>query len=200
MAALAAAALTLVLTDVQALPLSRPTVERAVAAALAGSDLDLSWDAEPPGVGRLARAGEVRIILLNEHPRRARELVLGAVLPDRTNTDALWVYVGGIRRVLEDPESGSSNRLQLSIAVGRVIAHEIAHLVAPRQPHAGEGLMSRMVDRRILLQAEAPLDANCRAAIRSAAAMGLGPALKSAIGSSFTIRGTADLGITGLKR
>ena len=200
MVALAAAALTLVLTDVQTLPLSRPTLERAVAAALADSDLDLSWDAAPPRAGRPSSDGEVRVILLDAHPQRVRELVLGAVLRGRTNTDALWVYVGSIRRVLEGTEPGASNELQLSIAVGRVIAHEIAHLVAPRRPHAGEGLMSRSVDRHILLQAETPLDADCRAAIRSAVAIGLAPVLKSGIGSAFTIRGTADIGITSLKR
>lgn len=186
MVAFAAAALTLVLTDVQRLPLARPTLERAVAAALADSDLELRWDTTPPGAGRPSSEGEVRVILLDTHPRSGKELVLGAVLRERAK--ALWVYVGDVHRVLKGTELGSSNPLQLSIAVGRVIAHEIAHLVAPQQPHTGEGLMSRIVDRRVLLQADAPLDAECRAAIRSAVAIRLGPALAAGVGTTFTIR------------
>jgi len=201
MVALAAVALTLVLTDVQALPLDRPTLEGAVSAALADSGLELSWDATPPGAERRLDSGEARVILLDRHPRRGKELVLGSVLRQQSRNVALWVYVGDVRRVLDGGAPGRSNRLQLSIAVGRVIAHEVAHLVAPEQPHAGQGLMSRMVDRGVLLQAEAPLDADCRAAMRSALAMGFGPALAAAAANSSTVRAfDGEFGGVGLAR
>lgn len=201
MVALAAVSLTLVLTDVQRLSLDHPTLEGAVSAALADSGLELSWDATPPGAERPLDRGEVRVILLDRHPRSGRELILGSVLRQHSRTAALWVYVGDVRRVLDGGAPGRSNRLQLSVAVGRVIAHEVAHLVAPEQPHAGQGLMSRMVDRAVLLQAEAPLDADCRAAMRSALATGLGPALAAASVSSFTVGAfDGDFGGVGLAR
>ncbi|HET7291324.1 MAG TPA: hypothetical protein VFM88_02770 [Vicinamibacteria bacterium] len=200
MVALAAAALTLVLTNLQGLPLSRPTLERAVAAALADTGLALRWDAAPPGTGRTHGAGEVRIILLDAHPRRGRDLVLGSVLRERGRTHALWVYVGDVRRVLEGARPGSSNALQLSIAVGRVIAHEIAHLVAPRQPHAGDGLMGRRVDRRVLLAQEAPLDADSQSAIRSALAGAPGADRPAGAASAFSIPGALDGAASGLLR
>ncbi len=201
MVAVAAAALTLVLTDVQGLPLDRPTLERSVAAALADTGLAPRWDEVAPGAERPWSDGEVRVILLDSRPARGSELVLGSVLREPARTPALWVYVGGVKRVLDGAEPGASNRLQLSIAVGRIVAHEVAHLVAPQQPHAGEGLMGRKVDRRVLLQADAALDADCRAAIRSALSMGLGPALATGVRSTVTI-GTsgAEFGPTGLMR
>jgi hypothetical protein len=201
MVALAAAALTLVLTDVQAMSLDRPTLEGAVSAALADSGLELRWDTTAPGAERSFTGGEARVILLDRHPRSGKELILGSVLREHSRTPALWAYVGDIRRVVDAGVAGRSNRLQLSIAVGRVVAHEVAHLVAPLQPHAGEGLMSRMVDRSVLLQAEAPLDAECRAAIRSALAVGLGPALAARAGGSMTFGVTeGGFGSAGLVR
>ena len=61
MVALAAAALTLVLTDVQAIPLDRPTLEGAVSAALADSGLELRWDTTTPGAERRFSGGEARV-------------------------------------------------------------------------------------------------------------------------------------------
>ncbi|HJS56910.1 MAG TPA: hypothetical protein VKA01_02295 [Vicinamibacteria bacterium] len=201
MVALAAAALTLVLTDVLAFRLDRPTLEGAVAAALVDSGLELRWDTTPPGAERRFDSSEVRVILLDRHPRSGAELILGSVLRQHARTAALWVYVGDIRRVIDGGAPGRSNRLQMSVAVGRVIAHEVAHLVAPEQPHAGQGLMSRMVTRAVLLQAEAPLDADCRAAMRSALAIGLGPPLAGAAERSFTVEAFGgDLGGPGLAR
>jgi hypothetical protein len=186
MLVLAASALTLILTDVQRLPLARPALESAAAAALADSGLEPRWETAPPGADRAFGEAEVRVILLAAHPRSGGELILGSVLRQPARTPALWVYVGDIRRVIDAGVPGRSTGWQLSVAIGRVIAHEVAHLVAPQQPHAEHGLMGRRVDRQILLQAEAPLDAGCRSAIRTALTFGLGSALAGG-GSAFTI-------------
>jgi hypothetical protein len=56
------------------------------------------------------------------------------------------------------------------VALGRVLAHELAHLLAPGRPHSEEGLMARAVDRAVLGRAAEPLDAACLKAIRVAVA------------------------------
>ncbi len=171
MLALALATLTLVLTDVQRLPLESRELMAAAEAALGGSGLSLHWDAAPAGDGLTPAPDQVRVILLDAHPRQAgSERVLGAVLRRRGASDAIWIYVGELRRLLESERypTRALAKGELSVAVGRVLAHEVAHILAPEHPHAEAGLMARVVNRRSLGENAEPLDDPCLAAIRLA--------------------------------
>ncbi len=162
------ATLTLVLTDVQRLPLDRRVLRTATAAALAGSGVELEWDSEAPGQSRPLRDEEARVILTSSHPSgQGNRRVLGAVLREGGPVRAIWIYVDDVRLVVQGttPFRRLSLTHDVSVAVGRVLAHEVAHLLAPRHPHASEGLMAGEVNRKVLA-GTLPLDSECLAAIR----------------------------------
>lgn len=171
MLALAIATLTLVLTDVQTLPIDEAALQEATQAALSGSGVALDWDRAAVRTGRPVREGEARVILVGKHPApRGTERVLGAVFRERRASLAIWLYVDEVRYVLEGParSSRASATRNLSVALGRVLAHEVAHILAPGHPHAEAGLMARAVTRAVLGDAAAPLDDACLSAIRVA--------------------------------
>jgi hypothetical protein len=174
MLALALVTLTLVLTDVQQLPVDERVLRSATEAALSGSGVVLRWDRAQARTGLHARDDEARVILLGRHPtQRGPERVLGAVLREPSRSRAIWLYVGEVHQVLEAGglrSTGAGAIRELSVAVGRVLAHEVAHVLAPGHPHSGQGLMARTVDRRTLSRAGEPLDEACLSAIRTAMA------------------------------
>lgn len=173
MLALALTTLTLVLTDVQSLPLDTGVLRAATETALRGSGVTLAWDGAAAGESVDLRGGDARVILMGRHPlQRGKERVLGAVRRG-SESQAIWLYVEEVRAVLAAggrQAAGAAATRELSVAVGRVLAHEVAHILAPGHPHSGEGLMARSVDRRTLTLMAGPLDAACLAAIRLALA------------------------------
>lgn len=121
----------------------------------------------------LARPGEVRVILLD----RAASLetgrpILGATPTTTGVAPAMWIHVPGvssaiglgIRRVSE-LEPG--DRRALGIAIGRVVAHEVVHALAPSVPH-GAGLMSAALGRRQLTAVSIPFAPEVALAVRDA--------------------------------
>lgn len=58
------------------------------------------------------------------------------------------------RRILERPPATK----ELARAIGRIVAHELVHFIAPSQPHTEEGLMCVLLDRRLLVQSKVHLD------------------------------------------
>ncbi len=196
---LALTTLTLVLTDVQALPLDSRLLRGATESALAGSGVRLHWDAAPAGPGLKAAPERVCVILLDAHPRRTgSERVLGAVFRERGPTSAIWIYVGELRRLLESPRAGPRAPAvdDLSVAVGRVLAHEVAHLLAPEHPHAADGLMAQVVSRKTLGKDAPPLDDACIGAIRLAiAASSAPPALAGLPSRGLPGVGSSEAGV-----
>jgi len=114
---------------------------------LARMGVRAAWRRGVPG--ELMRKDEVVVILVGDQPRSGSAFVLGATM--RTQTcPAVWIRVPNIRRALgvriEGPVRGlsASEQRLVSIAVGRVIAHEVVHAVAPWIPH-GSGLTSATI-------------------------------------------------------
>jgi hypothetical protein len=70
--------------------------------------------------------------------------------------------VSGRPARLDPPEARA-----LGVAVGRVIAHEVVHALAPSVPH-GVGLMSASLTRRHLTAASIPVDPEVALALQSA--------------------------------
>jgi hypothetical protein len=177
---LALATLTLVITDVQKLPVDYGALRVATEAALRGSGVAVAWESEAPSGSRAQGDDEVRVILTSSYPRRrGGERVLGAVFRDPRPSRAVWIYVEDVRLVLQGGGNAPMRApaiQELSVAVGRVLAHEVAHILAPEHPHASKGLMARAVARHVL-GSEAPLDHECLAAIR----VGLPAARKAAV-------------------
>ena len=64
---------------------------------------------------------------------------------------------------------GSQSR-RLGVALGRVLAHELVHTVAPECPHTRNGLMAERLSRRMLTAPGVGFDALATRHLRLAAA------------------------------
>jgi hypothetical protein len=85
---------------------------------------------------------------------------MGAVSRDPSTPPVVWVLLPNVRRTLGgSPEQWPSMPgVLLARAVGRIVAHELIHLIAPDLPHAGSGLMHASLGRAQLLQGEVAID------------------------------------------
>ena len=114
---------------------------------------------------------EVPVILLRDDPvpdRRPRR-VLGLVVRDQEPNRAVWTFLENVSWTLgqERGRRTTSGLLALGVALGRVVAHEVIHAIAPEEPHSKNGLMGHTMSRAFLLSARAPLEDRCARAFLS---------------------------------
>jgi len=151
------------------LPAGYESLAGEVRSIFRGLGVEVSW--RVGGTFGGAATPEVPVILLARDPlwRRRSDRILGLVVPDQEPQRAVWVFQDNVRRALglrrEEKSAGAVE--PLARALGRVVAHEIVHAIAPDTPHAREGLMRHAFDRNFLLGARAPIDASCAAAFVS---------------------------------
>lgn len=124
--------------------------------------------------GEIARPGEVRVILLDRGAARRPGIpILGATPSRFEGAPFVWVHVPNVRAAMglcpqgplaaiDPPEVRS-----LAIALGRVVAHEVVHALAPSIRH-GTGLMSTRLTRRQLTAVRVPIDPEVGLAVRAA--------------------------------
>jgi len=104
---------------------------------------------------------QVQVVLLPSDSKvEGRESVLGVAEP---KASAAWVYFSSVSRSLGlDPARRVnwtlSERRDLARALGRVAAHEIAHVLAPTLPHAEHGLMAPHLKRSFLCDSKVVWD------------------------------------------
>jgi len=65
-----------------------------------------------------------------------------------------------------DALSGPQAMHELAQALGRVVAHEVIHVLAPERPHTADGLMKRRLGRRFLLQRSVHMDGKSAKMVR----------------------------------
>jgi hypothetical protein len=101
---------------------------------------------------------ELTLILLPRQPAgtRLHHAVMGATQRAEAPVRAIWVYTGGVGATLglswpPAPRWSLFQRRDFALALGRVVAHEVVHAVAPGQPHVEGGLMARSMGRPLLL-------------------------------------------------
>jgi hypothetical protein len=122
-----------------------------------------------------ARAGEVRVILLNRGALNENHaIVLGATPSHFEDAPLVWIHVPGVLDALglagRGPAAlGPRDVYCLGIALGRVIAHELVHALAPGLPH-GRGLMASRLTRADLLASSMPAAPDVGRAVRGALA------------------------------
>ena len=120
-----------------------------------------------------ARPGEVRVILLDRTTESSGKAVLGATPPRFEAAPLIWVHVLSVRAVLGlDPHGSAFTTAPpaaraLAIALGRVVAHELVHALAPSIPH-GTGLMSSELTYRQLTAPSIPFGAEVGLAVQAA--------------------------------
>lgn len=131
--------------------------------ALIFEPLGLAVACRSVGPGELIPPSPLRVILLDDDRGRADGRVMGLTPRDPDGTHALWVLLPNIKRALGlDPERrrplGRGDALRLARAIGRVVAHEVVHVLAPGLRHAGRGLMAESLGRTALVGARPLLD------------------------------------------
>jgi hypothetical protein len=139
---------------------------REVRSILSGIGVDLAWDKRPGG---LLEEGEIGVILLDREPSRAgmRGHTMGCVIKEQ-RTRVLWVNLGTVARTAGVPQAVShswsvAERQRLAVALGRVVAHEVVHAIAPTLPHAPQGLLRAELTRPDLVARRLDLDRDTQA-------------------------------------
>jgi hypothetical protein len=122
--------------------------------------------------GEPMQKGEIWVVFVGAGPGGASDSIVlgatrrGAVCP------AIWVRVPNIRRAVGVPRGPSLlglagfERHLVSVAIGRVIAHEVVHAVAPSVPH-GTGLMAANLTRNQLRTPTLPVEAEVALAVQA---------------------------------
>lgn len=126
--------------------------------------------ADPEGV---TEEGEIQVILLANGPSSSRRgvLVMGAAKAAQPIPSALWIYVSEVMSALghggERVETLQlADRQALSRAIGRVVAHEVLHVVAPGVQHSKSGLMAATLRLADLVGTRVDVAPPFRASIR----------------------------------
>ena len=123
--------------------------------------------------GDSSRRGEIRVIILDRGARNAAgRPVLGATPLRFEDQPFVWIHVPSVIEGLRLMHGSIStldirDQVRLSIALGRVIAHEVVHAVAPGIPH-GQGLMATRLTARDLSAPALPVAPEVAGVVRAA--------------------------------
>ena len=139
--------------------------------AVAGARVEWRW--APPGTE--ATPDELRVVFLDSPGRgaAARSPVLGTTATGYSDAPpVVWIYCPNVARSLGlrgDPLHYSFlARRALGVALGRVVAHELVHALAPEVPH-GSGLMAHGLRPNALRGPPLALDVSGANAFKAAA-------------------------------
>ncbi len=152
--------------------LTRKVMRHELTALLRPADLAVSWRRTPPH-GE-TDANEIRVVLMRSAGAGTDRGALGSALPrGRPVAATIWLYVPTVAAALElDPErvatSPDEQRL-MGTALGRVLAHEVVHVLAPEREHARAGLMRASLHPHHLTSGSAAVEADCRTALLAGA-------------------------------
>jgi hypothetical protein len=144
----------------EACPVDPTAVFAEVGRIFRAVPLRLTWREEPSE--SQSPRGEVRVIGLRNDPAHRAHPPLGITL--RGVADTTWVLCSQVSCAIGTPPGVRSPRLD--VAVGRVVAHELVHVVFSSVPHALRGLMAPVVDAAVLTRPEVELDRGVRRALR----------------------------------
>ena len=117
---------------------------------LARLGANVSWRNGAPG--EVTRSGEVWVILVDSGPQQpSGTLVLGATRARRESSRVLWVRVPNVAAAVGAPSRPvrllpPEGLRAVGVALGRVVAHEVVHVLAPSLPHSS-GLMAGSLTR-----------------------------------------------------
>lgn len=133
------------------LPIGERWIAKETVRVLAAADIGVRWDWSH-GPRSSTREHRLRVVLVPSEPSgpgwRLPANTLGATVLDGVKAPpAVYIFYKTIAASLRlhrlggRPETNSYFLGRASRALGRIIAHEIAHAIAPGEPHARDGLM-----------------------------------------------------------
>jgi len=159
------------------LPIGERWMAKETLRVLGAADIGARWDwsRERDREGRTsAREHRVRVVLLPSEPSgpgwRLPANTLGATVLDGANAPpAVYIFYKSVTVSLRLHRFGGrpgTNRYFLgraSRALGRIVAHEGAHAIAPDEPHARDGLMrAGLAPEFFLAKGDVLIDAHWR--------------------------------------
>jgi hypothetical protein len=146
--------------------LTRTVMRQELGELLAPASLALSWRRTRPS--EETDADELRVVLLRSSgvggdQGALASTSLGGLAP------TIWVYVPIVARTLDlelDAVATSPEDQRLvGVALGRVLAHEVVHLLAPEVEHADTGVMRSRLHAFYLTRGRPALEGECAAAL-----------------------------------
>ena len=147
-----------------------PFASQEAAAILEEAGIAVEWTIAAPT--RVTVEDEVRVLILEE-PSRAvmTRATMGCT---RRGTRTAWIYLSNVLWSLGLREGGGRGLLgreqdEAGRALGRVVAHEIVHVLAPGLGHSPHGLMASRLSRTLLAGNRVSLTAREAAAARAGA-------------------------------
>jgi hypothetical protein len=136
-----------------------PTGERWVATEtlriLEGADIGARWDWSERATNE-RREHRLRVVLVPSEPSgpgwRLSPHTLGATVTDGVEAPpAVYIFYKSVAATLGFEDGPDHrNRVRAARALGRIVAHELAHAIVPFEPHASEGLMRGSLEPRFL--------------------------------------------------
>jgi len=133
-------------------------------------------------VHAVTTASELTVILLPQRPAASRlsPEAMGATSIGSGSPRTVVVFAADVARTLgltsPAPSWSMLQRLHFGVALGRVVVHELVHVLIPAQPHVREGLMAATLSGAQLRGPTPPIAPATAQALRSA----LGEPLPSA--------------------
>ena len=152
-------------------PVTFELMTRELSTLLEETGLRLDWRRDRPSGATTAE--ELRFVFLDSPGRGAHagQPVLAAS-GQSGPAPTVWVYTPSVRAALPARYTAHSDsfdaRRCLGVALGRVLAHELVHLLAPEVPH-GRGVMAARVRLEAMDSVQPLLDASSAVALAAAA-------------------------------
>ncbi len=151
-----------------------PAAREEVVRMFKAVDVAAQWRRAEPE--ELNREDEVRIVLLDRvSTDPLGRPILGVTAVHDGKGRCVWVQVPAVRMSLGSspchPTLPLTDQRRLGVALGRVIAHEVVHALAPDVPHL-QGLMASRFTRRDLTGPTPAFPAEATLALRAALAGG----------------------------
>ncbi|MGB6640862.1 MAG: hypothetical protein WBG67_08815 [Thermoanaerobaculia bacterium] len=151
-------------------------MEGEVQRVLVAREVEIHWLAAKNNLVSYSPRREIQVILSPSLPEAwgYDESVMGAVLAPRREQPGgvIVVFPARVAQVVGARQyKNFSDRLprdsRLARALGRVIAHEIIHVVAPEHGHGDDGIMHASQSHASLLEPEPRVDTVCSAAFQT---------------------------------
>lgn len=132
-------------------------VTREAESVFEAAGVDIRW--KLPGKPTLPLESDVNVVLMPSDPGgpgwRLPSDAMGACVYETGKKQSVYIFITNVMRAIrlnphEDRILSLLERRDLSRALGRVLAHEVVHAVAPSLQHSAEGLMSESLDIHFL--------------------------------------------------
>jgi hypothetical protein len=151
-------------------PLTRSVMQHELALVLAPASLAPSWRRAPPEAE--TDPDEIRVVLLRSGGAGTDRGALGSAAR-RGLAPTIWVYVPNVAGALDLDLDGVATSLEaqrlMGVALGRVLAHEVVHVLAPEVGHARTGMMRSRLNSSHLASGRPALEGDCAAALAKGA-------------------------------